>query len=99
MAETSLLYKEVRRVSVECCFVKPDWCGLRSELEFLPTFFVNGTGARYAGYGCFDYPSKSRIHCAHISIRIFLFRPRRIMNDVIGRSKLVYLTVVFYSAS
>ena len=33
MAETSLLYKEVRRVSVECCLVKPDWCGLRSELE------------------------------------------------------------------
>jgi len=31
MAETSLLYKEVRRVSVECRLVKPDWCGLRTE--------------------------------------------------------------------
>ena len=29
MAETSLLYKDVRRVSVECRLVKPDWWGLR----------------------------------------------------------------------
>jgi len=35
MAETSLLYIEVRRVSVECRLVKPDWCGLRSELEVM----------------------------------------------------------------
>ena len=33
MAETSLLYKETSKVSVEWCLVKPDWWGLRSELE------------------------------------------------------------------
>src|SRR6218665_3119067 len=32
-AETSLLYRETRRVSVEWCLVKPDWWGLRSEFE------------------------------------------------------------------
>ena len=34
MTETSLLYKEERRVSVECRLVKPDWCGMRSEIVF-----------------------------------------------------------------
>src|SRR6218665_4029440 len=29
-AETSLLYRDTRRVSVEWCLVKPDWCGLRN---------------------------------------------------------------------
>ena len=31
--ETSLLYEEVRKVSVECRLVKPDCCGLRIELR------------------------------------------------------------------
>lgn len=35
MAETCLLYKEVRRVSVECRLIKPGKCGLKSKLEVM----------------------------------------------------------------
>jgi len=33
MREKNLLQRGVRRVSVEFCMVKPDWCYLGSELQ------------------------------------------------------------------